>query len=190
MSQPLPVTLDLRPGQALDCYLEHLAEANGITTAGLLHVVRGNGGPGATRYLMLHAATATVGRLACVARLHPAEVTAATLAAYDGTALDLDGLDPQTPCPASVPSPPVDGSPDTAPSSARLVWPTAGSGNSPGGCLWSPSASPTPPTCAPDAPAAVGRSGINATPRCAGPAPVLNAAIPSGKAPPASACRS
>ncbi len=95
MSQPLPVTLDLRPGQALDCYLEHLAEANGITTAGLLHVVRGNGGPGATRYLMLHAATATVGRLACVARLHPAEVTAATLAAYDGTALDLAGLDPQ-----------------------------------------------------------------------------------------------
>ncbi len=33
MSTPLPVTLDLHPGQALDCYLEHLAEANGITTA-------------------------------------------------------------------------------------------------------------------------------------------------------------
>jgi len=45
VSPPLPVTLDLRPGQALDCYLEHLAEANGMSTAGLLTLVRGGGDP-------------------------------------------------------------------------------------------------------------------------------------------------
>ena len=94
MSTPLPVTLDLHRGQALDCYLEHLAEANGITTAQLLTVVRGGGGPGATRFLLLYAPGATVRRLACVTRLEPGEVTAATLAAYDGTVLDLAGFDP------------------------------------------------------------------------------------------------
>jgi len=96
VSRPLPVTLDLRPGQALDCYLEHLAEANGLSTAGLLSLVRGGCGSSATRFLMLHPTGATTRRLACVARLAPAEVAAATLAAYDGTALDLAGLDPQT----------------------------------------------------------------------------------------------
>ena len=95
MSPPLPVTLDLRPGQALDCYLEHLAEANGMSTAGLLTLVRGGGGSSTTRFLMLHPPATTTRRLACVARLEPAEVAAATLAAYDGTALDLAGLDPQ-----------------------------------------------------------------------------------------------
>jgi len=93
VSRPLPVTLDLRPGQALDCYLEHLAEANGLTTAGLLSLVRGGGGASATRFLMLHPTGTTTRRLARVARLAPAAVAAATLAAYDGTALDLDGLD-------------------------------------------------------------------------------------------------
>jgi len=95
VSPPLPVTLDLRPGQALDCYLEHLAEANGMSTAGLLTLVRGGGGSSTTRFLMLHPPATTTRRLACVARLEPAEVAAATLAAYDGTALDLAGLDPQ-----------------------------------------------------------------------------------------------
>jgi len=71
VSTPLPVTLDLHRGQALDCYLEHLAEANGITTAQLLTVVRGGGGPGATRFLLLYAPGATVRRLACVTRLEP-----------------------------------------------------------------------------------------------------------------------
>jgi len=94
VSTPLPVTLALHRGQALDCYLEHLAEANGITTAQLLTVVRGGGGPGATRFLLLYAPGATVRRLACVTRLEPGEVTAATLAAYDGTVLDLAGFDP------------------------------------------------------------------------------------------------
>jgi len=97
MSQPLPVTLDLRPGQALDCYLEHLAEANGMTTAQLLTVVRGERGHSTTRFLMLHPTRTATTRLACMARLGAKDVTAATLAAYDGTALDLDGLDPQTP---------------------------------------------------------------------------------------------
>jgi len=71
VSRPLPVTLDLTPGQALDCYLEHLAEANGMSTAGLLTLVRGGGGASATRFLMLHPAGPTTRRLACVARLHP-----------------------------------------------------------------------------------------------------------------------
>ncbi len=94
MSTPLPVTLDLCAGQALDCYLEHLAEANGMTTAQLLTVVRGERGHSTTRFLMLHPTRTATTRLACMARLGAKDVTAATLAAYDGTALDLAGLDP------------------------------------------------------------------------------------------------
>ena len=92
MSRPLPVTITPRPGESIESWLEHLADANGLTTAQLLTLVRGRGA--STRYLTLAPAHGTVTRLAALARVDPDAVAAATLAAFDGTAIDLTGLDP------------------------------------------------------------------------------------------------
>jgi len=92
VSRPLPVTISPRPGESIESWLEHLADANGLTTAQLLTLVRV---PGAgTRYLTLAPTHGTVTRLAALARVHPDAVAAGTLATFDGTALDLTGLDP------------------------------------------------------------------------------------------------
>ena len=91
MSALLPVSVTPRTGESLESWLEHLADVNGLTTAQLLILIRGHGV--STRYLTLAPALGTITHLAALARVDPDAVAAATLAAYDGTALDLTGLD-------------------------------------------------------------------------------------------------
>ena len=91
MSAPLPVSLAPRPGESIESWLEHLADANGLTTAQLLTLIRAAGG--GTRYLTLAPAPGTITHLASLARVDPDAVAATTLSAYEGTALDLTGLD-------------------------------------------------------------------------------------------------
>lgn len=71
---------------------EHLADANGLTTAQLLATIRRTGAT--TRYLTLAPSPETIARLAALARVNEKAVYAAALAFFDGTALDLTGLDP------------------------------------------------------------------------------------------------
>jgi len=92
MTAALPVSVAPRPGESIESWLEHLADANGLTTAQLLNAAgRGRAG---TRYLTLAPSPATIARLAALARVDEQDVYAATLASFDGTALDLTGLDP------------------------------------------------------------------------------------------------
>ena len=92
MSAALPVSVPPQPGESIDSWLEHLADANGLTTAQLLGLARRRGV--STRFLTLAPSPETITRLAALARVDDRQVHAATLAAYDGTALDLTGLDP------------------------------------------------------------------------------------------------
>jgi hypothetical protein len=77
--------------KSIESWLEHLADANGLTTAQLLTLIRRDGV--STRYLTLAPAPGTITHLAALTRVDPDDVAATTLAAYDGTALDLTGLD-------------------------------------------------------------------------------------------------
>jgi hypothetical protein len=88
----LPVTVAPRDGESIESWLEHLADANGLTTAALLAALRRRGV--STRYLTLAPGPDTIRALADLARVSEHDVHATTLAAYDGTALDLAGLDP------------------------------------------------------------------------------------------------
>lgn len=92
MTGPLPIAMPPRPGESIESWLEHLADANGLTTAQLLAET----GPGRAghRYLTLAPSPETVARLARLARVDEQDVYGATLARFDGTALDLTGLDP------------------------------------------------------------------------------------------------
>ncbi len=92
MTAALPVSVAPQPGESIESWLEHLADANGLTTAQLL-TATGRGRAG-TRYLTLAPSADTVARLAAIARIGQESVHAATLATFDGTALDLAGLDP------------------------------------------------------------------------------------------------
>ena len=92
MTAALPVSVAPRPGESIESWLEPLADANGLTTAQLL-TATGRGRAG-TRFLTLAPSPATITRLAALARVDEQDVYAATLAAFDGTALDLTGLDP------------------------------------------------------------------------------------------------
>ena len=92
MSAPLPVSVTPGAGESIESWLEHLADANGMTTAQLLTLIRSRGV--STRYLTLAPAPGTITHLAALTRVDPDAVAAATLAAYDGTALDLTGIEP------------------------------------------------------------------------------------------------
>ena len=96
MTARLPVTLTPQPGQALDCYLEHVAAANGMTTAALTTAL---GGRAVTPVVGLLAPSRLVTRrLADLTGLAPAHLRATTIAAYaGGRPLDLTGLDPDRP---------------------------------------------------------------------------------------------
>lgn len=93
MTQALPVSVAPRPGESIESWLEHLADANGLTTAQLLTVIRRSGV--GTRYLTLAPAPATIATLATLARVDEATIAASTLSTFDGSALDLTGLDPE-----------------------------------------------------------------------------------------------
>jgi len=92
MTTALPVSVTPRPGESIESWLEHLADANGLTTAQLLTAT--GRGRASTRFLTLAPSPATITRLAALARVDEQDVYAATLAAFNGTALDLTGLDP------------------------------------------------------------------------------------------------
>lgn len=92
MNSVLPISVRPRPDESVESWLEHLADANGLTTAQLLAAIRRTGAT--TRYLTLAPSPEIVARLAALARVDEQDVYAATLASFDGTALDLTGLDP------------------------------------------------------------------------------------------------
>ena len=92
MTAALPISVPPRPDESVESWLEHLADANGLTTAQLLATIRRTGAT--TRYLTLAPSPETIARLAALARVDEKDVYAATLASFDGTALDLTGLDP------------------------------------------------------------------------------------------------
>ncbi|WP_299450833.1 TniQ family protein [uncultured Serinicoccus sp.] len=87
----LPISISPRDGESIESWLEHLADANGLTTAQLLTHLRSRGA--STRYLTLAPAPGTIRALAELGRTTPDTVRDATLARFDGTALDLTGLD-------------------------------------------------------------------------------------------------
>lgn len=89
----LPTLIDLAHGEALDAYLERVADANYLTPARLIEMVRA-GHDTTTAYLMLAPTPATLARIARLTGGDTAALQNATLAAYDGTSLDLHGLDP------------------------------------------------------------------------------------------------
>ncbi len=92
MTAALPVSVAPRPGESIESWLEHLADANGLTTAQLLNAT--GQGRASARYLTLAPSPETIARLAALARVDEQDVYAATLSVFDGTALDLTGLDP------------------------------------------------------------------------------------------------
>jgi len=96
MTARLPVTLTPPEGQALDCYLEHLAAANGMTTAALTAAL---GRRAVTPVVGLLAPSRPVARrLTELTGMAPACLRATTIAAYGGgRPLDLTGLDPDHP---------------------------------------------------------------------------------------------
>lgn len=92
MNTVLPISVPPRSEESVESWLEHLADANGLTTAQLLATIRRTGA--STRYLTLAPSPETIARLAALARVDEKVVYASTLASFDGTALDLTGLDP------------------------------------------------------------------------------------------------
>ena len=89
----LPTLVELAPGEALDAYLERVADVNYLSTARLIEMVRA-GRDTTTAYLMLAPTPATLKRIVYLTGAETAALQKATLAAYDGTSLDLSGLDP------------------------------------------------------------------------------------------------
>lgn len=94
-SPQLPTTIELRPGEALDGYLERVAEANYLTTAWLMAAL--NAGTDTTCCLMLAPTPRTLAVLNELTCTGPQRLRQATLAVYDGLWLDLTGLDPARP---------------------------------------------------------------------------------------------
>jgi len=88
----LPISVPPGVDESVESWLEHLADANGLTTAQLIATIRRTGAT--TRYLTLAPSPEAIARLAALARVDQRAVYAATLASFDGTALDLTGLDP------------------------------------------------------------------------------------------------
>ena len=91
-SRNLPARPTLHAGQALDCYLEHAADANHIPPATVMRAI--TDACDTTRYVLLRPTPRTLEVLSGLTGQSTAALTAATLAAVDGTLLDLSGLDP------------------------------------------------------------------------------------------------
>lgn len=88
----LPASPILRPGQALDCYLEHVAEANYLPAGTLMATI--TAATDTTRYLLLRPTPRTVAALSGLTGATADALNAATLAPLDGTLVDLAGLNP------------------------------------------------------------------------------------------------
>lgn len=90
--RPLPIRLELVDGQGLDCYLEHVSRANHIPAGTFMRHL--NDCTDTTRYLLLSLTARTAEVLARITGMAPQALQAATVAAYDGLAVNLAGLDP------------------------------------------------------------------------------------------------
>ena len=86
---PLPVRLVPRPGQALDSYLEHLADANQLSTAQLMNHLRASSSA-PTRYLALAPDPAVLATIAGLAGLRREDLSGTVLTMLPGVA----ALDP------------------------------------------------------------------------------------------------
>lgn len=88
-----PVRPAPAPGQALDSYLEHVADANYITPAALLTHLKHLGG---NDTYLIHAPTPrTTAIIAALTAQDLENVIASTLRRYDGLAYSLEGIDPE-----------------------------------------------------------------------------------------------
>lgn len=88
-----PVRPAPAPGQALDSYLEHVADANYITSAALLTHLKHLGG---NDTYLIHAPTPrTLAVIAALTGQDLENVIASTLRRYDGLAYSLEGIDPE-----------------------------------------------------------------------------------------------
>ena len=88
----LPVRTARRPGQCLGDWLEHLAIDNGLAPAALAALLRADGGH--TRFLTIRPEATTQRTISMLTGQPGSAVHDATMSRYDGTALDLAGLDP------------------------------------------------------------------------------------------------
>lgn len=86
----LPVTLTPAWGEALDGYLERIADANHLTTATLMHLAFAGE---ARRFLVVKPSRPVLARLATLAGCADTDLTAATLSGLDDSVIDLTGLD-------------------------------------------------------------------------------------------------
>lgn len=89
---PLPTIVEIDPGEALDGYLERVADANYLSTAHLVTLIRN--ASDTLRYITLAPSPATIAAIAALTGQRPDQIHQATLSAYDHTALDLTGFDP------------------------------------------------------------------------------------------------
>ncbi|MFE4463756.1 TniQ family protein [Oerskovia sp. NPDC056781] len=87
----LPVRVAPMQGQSLPDWLEHLAAINGMTAAQMETALREDGG--STRFLAVRPDPRTTRTITHLTGQPARTVLALTLARYDGTALDLTGLD-------------------------------------------------------------------------------------------------
>lgn len=90
--RPLPIRLELVDGQGLDCYLEHVSTANHIPAGTFMRHL--DASTDTTRYLLLSPTARTADVLTRLTGATPQALRAATVAAYDGLAVNLVGLDP------------------------------------------------------------------------------------------------
>lgn len=86
----LPVRAAPMPGQSLPDWLQHLAAINGMTAAQMEAALHEGGG--STRFLAVRPDPRTARTITHLTGKPARSVHAATLAIYDGTALDLTGL--------------------------------------------------------------------------------------------------
>ncbi|GHH70342.1 TniQ family protein [Promicromonospora soli] len=90
---PLPVRSQPAGGQCITDWLEHVAEDNGLLTTQLESALRRGGGM--TRFLAVKPDHRTLASITDLTGAPQPKVVAGTLSRFDGTALDLDGLDPR-----------------------------------------------------------------------------------------------
>ncbi|MCC2321266.1 TniQ family protein [Cellulomonas xiejunii] len=90
---PLPVRSQPAADQCITDWLEHVAEDNGLLTTQLASALRWGGGT--TRFLAVKPDQRTLMSITELTGAPHHRVVAATLSRFDGTALDLAGLNPQ-----------------------------------------------------------------------------------------------
>lgn len=88
----LPVTITPHPGESMESWLEHLADANGLATASLLNLIRDDDASG-TRYLTFAPSTKAMTRIAVITGIDITQILATTTASFEDTAVNLHGLD-------------------------------------------------------------------------------------------------